>query len=562
MKSKRFLSCPGRLPGMVVALMLLIVAGISLQSCIKKEDFDFDKLAGFEYSPNGAAPLIHSKLTLRDILNDYDTNHLFVEDATHFLYLIYNSTVFSQRADEIISIDNQSVNTAYNFSTGSIATGDSSIYNYTSAYSFTSSYNERFDSITLKSGYLAYGIFADINHNGRIYVTIPNARKNGQPFRRTIMYNYPGSTPVTINDTFNLNGYTIDFNTNNSLDINYSFAVYGDANPDASPYSISYSESFISLKFQRIFGYLGQHTFSINKDSVYLDIFKNNIYGSMYFEDPKLNIYVNNGCGMPIRLTFDLLRAQSAVNPPFQVDVTGSGVPTVSNPWDIAYPSFAQLGQTIQSTLQLNNSNTNTGSNGIRDAVNIAPHWVTYHANALSNPSGNPLTDQNFVLDTSRFSIDAEVELPLYGRAWDFRLQDTLDFSFGDDVDILEWVLFKINTDNGFPVDASMQVYFADSNYTKIDSLLVPIQQVISSAAVGPPPDLKVISPTHKLTTTRIEHDRIIGLKNVKYLFIFAKLDTYDASNNTIIKMYSDYNLDVKIGMQAQIKYNVYPSNP
>lgn len=539
------------LPVLCFALIFLIIAGISLQSCIKKEDFNFNMLAGFEYSPNGAAPLIHSKLTLRDILSDYDTNHLFVEDVTHFLYLIYNSTVFSQQADQIINISDQTVNSAYSFTPGVIPIGNTYTFNYTSNYNFTSGFNERFDSIVMKSGYINYVISADIDHDAQIFVTIPGAKKNGVTFSRTIQYTYSGSLPVNISDTFNLDGYTIQFGSNNQLAIDYQVSIIGDGT-NMPTYNVTMGESFLSMKFQKIFGYLGQHNFIINQDSVYLDIFKNNIYGSMYFEDPKLNIYVNNAYGMPISLTIDLLQAESEVNPPYTVNVTGSGIPS---PWLVGAPTFAQLGQSIQSVINLDQNNST-----VKPAINISPHWVSYHVNALSNPSGNPLTDQNFVIDTSRFSVDAEVELPLYGRAWDFRLQDTLDFSFGDDVEILEWVLFKINTDNGFPVDASMQLYFVDSVYNKIDSLLVPIQQVISSGVVGPAPDYKVISSTHKLTTAKIEHDRIMNLVNVEKLLIYAKLETVN-SGNTIIKMYSDYYLDVKIGMQAQVSTTVYPSD-
>ncbi|MFH0866668.1 MAG: hypothetical protein V1904_10755 [Bacteroidota bacterium] len=560
MINNKSISSSGKLmPALVVALIILVIAGLSMQSCIKKEDFDFDKLAGFEYSPNFAAPLIHSKLTLRDILSDFDTNHLFVEDVTHFLYLIYNSTVFSQRADEIISIPDQTVNTVWNIP-GPIPVGNSFVFSYSSSYNFTSAFNERFDSIVMKSGYINYSISADLNHDAQILVTIPGAKKNGQVFSKTISYDYQGSVPVNINDTFNLDGYTLEFGSNNQIVIDYEVSGPGDLNPDMSPHNVSLGESFLSLKFHKIFGYIGQHTFIFNQDSVYLDIFKNNIYGSMYFEDPRLNIYVNNAYGMPLSVTIDLLRAESAVNPPFLVDVTGTGVPDILNPWIIAYPATSQLGQSVQSSLQLNNGNTNTGFSGIRDAINISPHWVSYHVNSTSNPAGYPPPDQNFVIDTSRFSIDAEVELPMWGRAWDFRLQDTLDFSFGDDVDILEWVLFKINTDNGFPVNASMQLYFADSAFNKIDSLLVPIQQVIISGVVGPAPDYKVIAPTHKLTTSKIEKNRIMNLKNVEKLLIYAKLETVN-NGATIIKMYSDYFLDVKIGLQAQIKTTVYPSN-
>jgi hypothetical protein len=128
-------------------------------------------------------------------------------------------------------------------------------------------------------------------------------------------------------------------------------------------------------------------------------------------------------------------------------------------------------------------------------------------------------------------------------------------------VNKLEWVLFKINSDNGFPIDAVQQIYFADSAYQVIDSLLIPMQQTLSSAPVGSPPDYKVIAPTHKYTETRIEKDRIARLDKVKNLLIYSHLATTNNGADTV-KIYSDYNVDIKIGVQAQAHTIVYPNHP
>ena len=108
-----------------ICLLLMLPLGMLLNSCIKTDDFKFKHLAPFEWQPNAVAPLINSKLTLWNIINDYDTNHLFIENGSHFLYLEYYSTVFSQRANQLINIADQNINSSWNFSTGAIAVGDS-----------------------------------------------------------------------------------------------------------------------------------------------------------------------------------------------------------------------------------------------------------------------------------------------------------------------------------------------------------------------------------------------------------------------------------------------------
>ena len=125
----------------------------------------------------------------------------------------------------------------------------------------------------MESGNLNFSINGNINHSARIYITIPTAKKNGLPFQKTIFYNYTGSLPVIINNTFDLSGYTFTFATGNQITINYVVEVYGDANANNSPYNISMGESLTSLLFSKIFGYLGQQSFALNKDSVHLSIY-------------------------------------------------------------------------------------------------------------------------------------------------------------------------------------------------------------------------------------------------------------------------------------------------
>jgi len=523
--------------------LFLTVFGMMFQSCIKKEDFDFNKITLSNWTPNGAAPLIHSKLSLHDILS---VNQLFQEDANHFLSLVYRHTVFSKRTDELITIPDQSINT--NIPPFSIPgfIGDSAVIPpYSSSFTFSSTNGERFDSIFIKSGILNFSINGDINHTAKINVSIPGAMKNGQVFQKVINYDYSGgSLPVIVDDNFDLSGYTLTFGAGNNITVIYSFTVYGGGYSNNSPYNISMGESITGIEFFKIFGYFGQINLPFNQDSVMLDIFKNNISGSIMLADPKLNIYVNNALGMPLAFTIDTLNAYSSVNPPYMLAINPIGLPY---PWQIVAPTFTQMGQSIETLFTLDKTNSN-----IDLALNMAPQYFYCSANALTNPLGNPLA-QNFAIDTSKIRLDIEAELPLSGSAWNFILQDTIDFDMGKDVDKLEWVLFKINTTNGFPIDVNMQLYFADSLGNKLDSLLTPMEQVICSGIVGPAPDYRVTIPTHKYTFARLNENKLEHLGNTKKLILCARLATANASTS-IIKLYSDSDIDVKIGVQVQIK--------
>ncbi len=528
--------------------VIALISILFIASCFDKRDFAFDKIAAFQWEPNLAAPIIKSTLTMKDLISNADTNVL-VEDASNFLSIVYKASVFSERADEIISIENQNVNSSWTFATGTIT--DSATFNYTISTTFTSPNGERFDSIYIKSGALLFNLNGNLNHNGRLRIIIPTVKKNGMIFRKNIMYNYNNTLPVVTNNSYDLSGFTISFGADNKLNINFSITVYADANPNNSPYTLNLNEAFQNIKFHKIFGYIGKRSFSINQDSVDFDIYQNNIDGSIQLEDPKLNIYIRNAYGMPINVNFTKLDAKSSVNPPYIVSITGSGLP---NPLLIQAPTFAQIGQSILTKISLSKTNST-----IVQAVNMSPNYLDFLVEALSNPNGNPATDQNFVIDSSKFEVDIEAELPLYGSASGFKLQDTVDFDLGEDIEEVEWVILKVFTSNGFPIDVSMQIYFADSLGNKLDSLLTSIDKIISSGIVGPAPSYKVITPTEKHLSIQINQQKMDNLLKAEKLIILANLST---TNNGVdkVKIYSDYEIDVKLGVQAKGKISANPN--
>jgi hypothetical protein len=235
-------------------------------------------------------------------------------------------------------------------------------------------------------------------------------------------------------------------------------------------------------------------------------------------------------------------------NPVDSVAITGYPLP-----WNIHCPIWPNV-NSVSDSFSLANSTVDT-------AVNRSPAFVSLNANALSNPAGNPAIP-NFVLDTSRFRLSLQVNLPLYGLGY-ITMQDTVKFSFGTtNVSQIEWVKFLISTENGFPLGVTQQVIFTDSLYHKLDSLLTqPQQQTILAANVGGPPNYKVVSPSSKSLQITITKDKIARISRVKYLLINSRFTTTN-NGTSIVKFYSDYGINIKLGVQAQGHTIVYPNHP
>jgi len=528
---------------MLSLTFVVLIMSLFMVSCLK-DDFNFDKMTKPTWEPNFSLPLIHSKSDLSKVLGITGGDSLLNEDASHFLTLIYRDNIFSQYAYDAFTIPDQMYNLNYPFSLpGGMNSGDSISGSYSDNIVFVNSNNEILDTMFLKDSILNFKMNSTINHNAKIEIEMPTVTKNGVPLSATINFVYTG-TPLNINYDIPVDGYKMIFNQSggvfNKLAINYKVTVYNIGTPDMSPYAFNFDITFKNLKYSKMFGYMNQKDYLFPFDTLSIDIFKNSWFGNFMLEDPKLRVYVYNSYGFPLNLTFDLLESYNP-NTPALVSVVG-----FPNPFTITEPTT--IGQVAQTTVLLDKNNSN-----IKDAINITPRYFAYHFEGHANPSG--IYQPNFLLDTSCFKVDIEMELPLFGRAWNFVIQDTIDFTF-DKIEELVYANFKINILNGFPIDAKMQIYITDSLYNPLDSLFNGEQVVISGASVGGAPDYRVTSPSPKYTEVNLSQSRLTNLSNAKKMLIRSKLNTTN-SGNDIMKIYSDYIIDVRMAVQAQLKVNL-----
>ena len=534
MKSLKFIKFNGWL------FVFLLFLG--LNSCYK-DHFDLNRLEqNNDWSPEIALPLIYSDLSMKDLLADYNHDNLIAESGNGFLTLVYWKNILSKKAEDLILIPNQNVNTSFAFSVpGALPIGtDITAAPFLVNFSFITPNNEEIDELYIKDGMLNFSVFSpNLNHNATIKVEIPSATLNGNSFSQNLEFTY-GTNLTT---QLNLNGYKIVFNNSglnhNRLTIIYTITIHGSGLPNNSPYSIDLGESFTNIKFSKILGDFKQIPMEFPNDTLDIRIFGKNIHGRIHFENPMVHFYTDNSYGMPVNININTFRAISGWNPPYNITITGIPVPWYINPSSI-------VGGVTQTEFHLDKTNSN-----LVDALDISPQHFVTDISGLSNPAGGIST--NFALDTSRININAQIELPLFGKCWDFILQDTIDLEFGEDMDKIEFLLFRINTTNGFPVEAIQQLYFVDENNAIIDSLLIPEQQTMLAAPCGGAPEYRVVSSVMKSTESKLEGNRILALENCKKIIVQAKLLT--TQNGTqLVKIYSDYSLAMKVGLRTKFK--------
>ncbi|HBX52623.1 MAG: hypothetical protein A2W98_14630 [Bacteroidetes bacterium GWF2_33_38] len=536
-----------RLLGIVIVLSFLTVG---IQSCLK-DNFDFNKIttSNLEWNTNLAVPIVYSKITLRDLLQDYDSTEVFEEDSSHFIYIMYEGQVASVEAEDLIKFPTQTYNGVVP-NTALIPAGISGWYaELNTVQNFDVSNFERLDSIILKYAKLNIALTSTFKHYGQVFVTFPTVTLNDVPLRITIPINSNDGSFSTVSTTniddlegnyvFDLTNGGTDYN---KLPMKLELQLQNSGNPISNGEFISVNAEFSNIQFQAAYGFLGQKSISISTDTVQLEMYNNVFEGESYFADPKINVYIDNSYGIPVQFNLTNLGAYSKI---YGGDYAIT-MPLEYDPLIINAPTIDQVGTFAETDMFIHKDNSN-----ISFVMSYLPKYIFYGVDAQLNP--DPSVNNNFVLDTSRFDVNLEVELPLWGHAKYFAIQDTGKFvmaDYYDQTEYIDWILFRLNVDNGFPTDMSIQAYFCDSVYNKLDSLFLDETELIQSGVIDS--DGRVVEKTYKTTDLLFSHNRIEGLKDCKYM-LFKGTVTTTNNATVLVKFYSDYTIDLKFSMQAQI---------
>ena len=524
-------------------LILLTFLALSLitNSCYK-DRLDLDKIAGGKWNPELAAPIAYADLTMTRMIKDSKTTWKEYPDG--LLSLIYRENAVSDIADKVITFPDQQNDTTISFNLDPyMQVGDSAFKYIFFNTKFEGRNNERLDSILIKSGYVEFEVTTNLNHDGYLEVTIPTMTRYGVTFRKRIDFEYTGGNSTTIKVTVPLDDYYLTLDNSGGQHNHLTEYVKVSATklntPDNSPYTFELKQEIKELTYYLAMGYFHQHTITIDETKIPIDLFDNQTAGSIFMEDPHMYITLTNSYGLPSEITFDELYAE---RDGVKLDITSSLLPTLN----INYPAFTNIGGSDTSIYHFNAGNSN-----IIDIIQMNPTQLVFDGFVNTNPTGTPVN--NFVLDTSHIVVDVELEIPLYGRAVNFELHDTTDINTGDvsNSSKIKALTLNVNSDNGFPIDVFVQIYFTDSLNNIIDSVFQSESNFLKAAPVGPAPDYRVTAKEHHLARIVLNNDQIENYNKAKKLIIAAKATSIN-SGQSVVKIYSDYSVFIEVAAKAE----------
>lgn len=534
------------------ALVLFVI----LSACQKDE---FANLSGTSWGPDFAAPVINTRLTIGDILATKDTLGLIQEDpVTKRLTLVYKSTIFSVSTNDLIKLESQKASSTLALPSSVTNVGVIPItYEYTNTtedtITFTNSDSIEIEHINIKTGTLAISVKNDFNFDGTLKVTFPSLEKNGIPASTTIPLNKNGSTSGSLDVSSYVMDMSLGGTKQNSIPIKYAYTIQLTAGGTISPTeALNLEIEFKDLDFTLIDGYFG-HFSPFEKDkveSINLSVFKKYLNGSLFLKNPKIEMFIKNEFGVPLEIGIPIFKGTNGNNQ--TVNLTG---PLLPGPFTINSPSYSEIGQSKETTITFDTTTSN-----LSDFISNSPLSVDYSLEANTNPQGKAPGVKNFVTDKSKADVDVNIEIPLWGAAKNFALQDTFPFSLGSPDSELNYekLTFKVNLENGFPVDLKMQLYFykvdsvnpSNITYTVVDSLIPHNNNILNSCTVDA--NGQIISATKSSNTFELVKDRVTKIQNANKIIFKAVMNTTNGGN-TAVRFLSTSYLNVRLGMRAKL---------
>ena len=400
---------------------------------------------------------------------------------------------------------------------------------------------EEFETLRLKSGNLSLNLDYGIEEAAKVYIELPYATKDGTSFEGSVSV---GPTSV-IDTVFDLSGYEFDLTKNgtgfNAIQTVIKASIVSSGSEvdfDTSNVVIA-NVSIENIVPEYIDGYFGNQTITMDVDTQDFGIEASDLFSNMSFVNPTISLQFHNTFGIPIEVSSLNLKMQKG-------DESETLNSTSVIPFEIAGADISNQSQTVTSELLLG-ENTN-----IADLINLWPNEVITGLSGQINPNGNT---QNFASENSELDVTLGLTVPVYGQisALTIKQYIAVDSSMSETFKNVVRASLRSNVDNGFPLEAEIKFYLADADTLILDSLVAfdGNQVLVNAGTVNGTGDV-VTRGSRQADLIADEADIALLQDGASFIIIEAVMNT--ANSGSDVKIYSDYDMLIKIGLLAKLK--------
>ena len=421
-------------------------------------------------------PLINASLSINNLLPD----SVLQANPDSSMKIVYQNDIFHFSMDTLFKIPDTSLIKAYTVPVPVTVQPGQPVVNNNLSETTYNLHQAQLRTIIIKSGFVNYNIRSSIHEVTNFVYGLPCATLNGVPF--TINISVPaavGNTPGVYNQTYDLSGYIIDLTGINKNKINTIYtSLTALVSPSGHAVLVNPTDSLvINNTFQKFIpyyakGYFGEDTLKIGPSETDFSMFKRIVDGTIQLEDVNFNLSIENPIGLDAQVFINNLNSintRKGTNISLVNSVIGSpiNINRASESGGNVFPTYA-------------NFPLNTGNSNIKPMIENLPDKFGYSMQMITNPLGNISGSNDFIYSDKLLKVIMNMEIPLSFVANNLTLVDTLALNIASNsgVQNIKSGTITLIADNGFPFNATLQIYLLNAHNVAIDSLFSNVNTI------------------------------------------------------------------------------------
>ena len=546
-------------------LVISFVLSTLLFSSCKK--LDLDKIKDASWNPKFATPLAYGKFTVKDMLVKFDsagiikTNNGELSIVTTSNFPAFTASTFvtlptvSQTlylAPAQLSVIGAATPPFNVIPAGNLVSTNSTI---TQIVDFPVANGGEISFVNFKKGDMEITLASDLKHDIELDLSFPDFIVGGEALVDTVRLIYANDNqPMTKKIKFSLDGAKVDFTNGgtsvNKIRVNAKGKILGTGQVVNGNEYLNLTLDVKNLVFNEIKGYFGKISVSNPLDSVLINQFETFKIkkGLVGLTNPSIKMNITNTFGFPLELSMDELS--------FKEITGGTKVNMVHNPSKetINYPLYANKGIPAKTTIAVNKSNTTN----LDQLITTTSKYFYVKTGATTNPLGKSGDPLNYILGTSKMTVDAEIDIPMEGFATGFERFDTIEVgdNFSNLENTVKSIVIRLVLENGFPLDIVGSLYFIDANGNPIknNGLLIDLLKLNPTILASGKLDGsgKVIESTTTINDIGLTSDLFPLLKSAKKMVFKSSIGTEGGDSKKSVKLFDSYTIAFKLGINIQ----------
>ncbi len=531
----------------------LIFCALFIQACVKHE-VEIQQVS-IDASPQFGVPIAYCSISAERAISHFDSNGLVETDTNGALSIVYQSSESVIAVGDFLTVTDQQFSQTVTPTApeidmisvqGSVTiTGDD-------IFEFDMPEGDRLDSARFGSGVWTFGLQSAGNASVSGVVQLRSA-DNGEVLIETVIENE--QPPLNVFEETSFENLLLTFvNTpgiENGIRVSYELTLSGNGNLNVQPLALTFGLN--ELDVAAAGGYIAPRLITIQDKGITVSMFENLPDYDIFIESPLLNFYINNGFGLGVNL--DILEIRGFNIASAQLTVSNSNIFFNSFVAPALQPGFSEM-----TVIRLDNQSLNPT---VSEFFQFKPNYIATDLTLSLNHNDEPSV---FISKDSDIRVSFEADVPVFGSIANFSLVDTADVSLGDVVESANEMGFvkaldvRLIVDNGFPLDAGVQIVFCDSLYNRIDSLFSGIQYVFNSApvnhsAASDDPDFgRATGKTRTVVDISIPRERIDPLSDAQRMIISVVGNTTTNAAQSV-RFFSDDAFETQLSAKITLSY-------